>query len=159
MVTQTGTKFNIDHIRGAGPWLCKKQVINVVANMTQDNYDIVQTKVNKLSLGLRKPPSDSLRVVDYYFMDTEPEPFVDVSKCTPIALKPFAHDNILDPSLRGKVRQFEITYKFQSFTPVLLVDYFGMAAFNYRAKVKSQDVMRAKGNPTRFCSGSNYGST
>lgn len=154
-INSNNQNFSIEFASSKGPWICQKRVDELLANITEDNHKITTKNVKLLDDAASNFDIKANTISNFRFDPTET--FIPVKGCRRINLIPFNANVHLSDIYQNKVFEFEETVVFDTFQPVLFVDYFGMAAFNYKQKVKVQDPMKDVGQPLRFCDGSKFG--
>lgn len=144
------SSFSIKNVIGKGPWICIKNTAKILANITDDYHKVVETNLNLMDKAADNMPFSFLNV------NLNPKHLIDISDCQSLKIKSFSNPTLLSTEYAGKVYEFEIEVNFKTFTPVIFVDYFGMAAFNYKQKIKVQDPLKDRGHPLRYCDGSKF---
>ena len=142
-------RFVENIIKKKGPWYCTVNTANLLANISNSNFEQLSSNMKELE---KQMDSHS-----FEFWSEKLKPFVPIDACKLLPVRSFQKRDIMNDDYKGYVHQFELTINFDSFSPVLFVDYFGMAAFNYKQKLKIQDPMKDRGQPLRYCDGSLYG--
>lgn len=141
------------------PYVCTKNVISKLANITQDNHDIVDKNLKALDNAVSNLDATT-NAAQFNFDASKMETFYPTDGCQ--SLRPFMTLNTLNvsivgPELAGKIFDFTFKHTFTDFVPVFFTDPFGGASFHYKQKDDKTDFQKESGHPLRYCDGVTYG--
>ncbi len=154
--------FSINQLRGAGPWMCTKNTVNLIAMINEQNHLVTERNLVLMNSAVVDRGNRNLKKLLDFSLDFETmKPYLPIDGCTSMAqyLKPFNNISFVGVEYENKVFSFEFEHKFTEFSPILFIDYMGSGAFHYKQKLKNANSLKDKGHPLRYCDGVTYGSS